>query len=112
MYEASTYFAFGGNNCHMQIGCHKAHAVGSCSERPAWEMDVCIVRVDIRYQPAKAVKGQALADLVADRISTDIVALFIHAWAMFLTDRLVMMGAVWEFCWYRLEGRLTLFPSG
>ena len=31
---------------------------------------------DIRYQPAKAVKGQALADLVADRISTDIAALF------------------------------------
>ena len=21
-------------------------------------------------------------------------------------------GAVWEFCWCRLEGRLTLFPSG
>src|SRR6185436_15824803 len=38
---------------------------------------------DIRYQPAKAVKGQALVDLVADRISTDIAALFIHAWAMF-----------------------------
>ena len=34
---------------------------------------------DIRYQPAKAVKGQALADLVADRISTDIAALFIRA---------------------------------
>ena len=38
---------------------------------------------DIRYQPAKAVKGQALADLVADRINTDIAALFIRAWAMF-----------------------------
>jgi len=38
---------------------------------------------DIRYQPAKAVKGQALADLVADRISTDIATLFIRAWAMF-----------------------------
>ena len=38
---------------------------------------------DIRYQPAKAVKGQGLADLVAERISTDIAALFIHAWAMF-----------------------------
>ena len=31
----------------------------------------------------KAVKGQALADLVADRIITDIAALFIRAWAMF-----------------------------
>src|SRR6185436_1175641 len=38
---------------------------------------------DIRYRPAKAVKGQALADLIADRISTDITALFIRAWAMF-----------------------------
>ena len=55
---------------------------------------------DIQYQPAKAVKGQALADLVADRISTDIAALFIRAWAM------------WEFCWSRRVGRLTPFPSG
>jgi len=38
---------------------------------------------DIRYQPAKAVKGQALADLIADRINTDVAALFIRAWAMF-----------------------------
>src|SRR6185503_19145933 len=42
---ASSYFALGGNNCHMQIGCHKAYAVGSCPKRPAWKMDVCIVRV-------------------------------------------------------------------
>jgi len=34
---------------------------------------------DIRYQPAKAVKGQALADLIADRINTDVAALFIRA---------------------------------
>src|SRR6185503_14977925 len=31
-------------------------------------------KFDIQYQPAKAVKGQALADLVADRMSTDIAA--------------------------------------
>ena len=67
---------------------------------------------DIRYQPAKAVKGQALADLVADRISTDISALFIRAWAMFFDGSLVMMDAVWKFCWYRLKGRLTPFPLG
>ena len=29
----------------LQIGCHKAHAVGSYPERPTWEMDVCIVGV-------------------------------------------------------------------
>jgi len=34
---------------------------------------------DIRYQPAKAVKGQALADLIADRVNTDVSALFVHA---------------------------------
>jgi ribonuclease HI len=38
---------------------------------------------DIRYQPAKAVKGQALADLIAERINTDIAALSIRAWVMY-----------------------------
>jgi hypothetical protein len=38
---------------------------------------------DIRYQPAKAVKGQALANLVAERTSSDIAALSIRAWAMY-----------------------------
>ncbi|KAK1615573.1 hypothetical protein QYE76_021090 [Lolium multiflorum] len=38
---------------------------------------------DIRYQPAKAVKGQALADLIVERINTDIAALSVRAWAMF-----------------------------
>jgi ribonuclease HI len=38
---------------------------------------------DIRYQPAKAVKGQTLADLIIERISTDIAALFVCAWAMY-----------------------------
>jgi hypothetical protein len=38
---------------------------------------------DLRYQPAKAVKRQALADLIAERISTNIAALSIRAWAMF-----------------------------
>jgi ribonuclease HI len=38
---------------------------------------------DIRYQPTKAVKGQALADLIAERINTDIAALSIRAWAMY-----------------------------
>jgi hypothetical protein len=38
---------------------------------------------DIRYQPAKAVKGQELADLITERINTDIAALSIRAWAMY-----------------------------
>ncbi|KAK1607947.1 hypothetical protein QYE76_031620 [Lolium multiflorum] len=35
------------------------------------------------HKPAKAVKGQALADLIAERINTDIAALSVRAWAMF-----------------------------
>jgi hypothetical protein len=38
---------------------------------------------DIWYQPAKAVKGQALADLVAERTSSDIAVLSIRTWAMY-----------------------------
>jgi hypothetical protein len=38
---------------------------------------------DIRYQPAKAVKGQVLVDLIAERINTDIAALSVCAWAMY-----------------------------
>jgi hypothetical protein len=38
---------------------------------------------DIRYQPAKAVKGQALADLIAESINTNIATLSVRAWAMY-----------------------------
>jgi hypothetical protein len=38
---------------------------------------------DIRYQPAEAVKGQALADLIAERINTNIAILSVRAWAMY-----------------------------
>jgi hypothetical protein len=38
---------------------------------------------DIRYQPTKAVKGQVLADLIAERINTDIAALSMRAWAVY-----------------------------
>jgi hypothetical protein len=39
--------------------------------------------IDIWYMPAKAVMGQALADLIAERVGTNMAALFIRAWAMF-----------------------------
>jgi ribonuclease HI len=38
---------------------------------------------DIQYQPAKAVKGQALADLIAERINTNIATPSLRAWAMY-----------------------------
>jgi hypothetical protein len=45
-------------------------------------------KFDIRYQPAKAVKGQALVDLIAERINTNIATLSVRAWAMYF-DRSV-----------------------
>jgi hypothetical protein len=38
---------------------------------------------NIRYQPTKAVKGQALADLIAERINNNIATLSLRAWAMY-----------------------------
>jgi hypothetical protein len=38
---------------------------------------------NIRYQPVKAVKGQALADLIAERINTNIATLSVRACAMY-----------------------------
>jgi hypothetical protein len=38
---------------------------------------------DIRYQPAKAVKGQTLVDFIAERINTNITTLSVSAGAMY-----------------------------
>jgi hypothetical protein len=38
---------------------------------------------DIRYQPMKVVKGQALVDLIAERINTNVATLSVCAWAMY-----------------------------
>jgi hypothetical protein len=38
---------------------------------------------NIRYQPAKVVKGQALAGLITERINTNVVTLSVRAWAMY-----------------------------
>jgi hypothetical protein len=38
---------------------------------------------DIWYQPTKAVKGQALADLIAERIKTNIATLSVCVWATY-----------------------------
>jgi hypothetical protein len=38
---------------------------------------------DIRYQNAKEVKGQALADLIVERININIATLSVRAWAMY-----------------------------
>jgi ribonuclease HI len=41
---------------------------------------------DIRYQPVKAVKGQAVADLIVERINTNIATLYVRAWAMYFDE--------------------------
>jgi hypothetical protein len=38
---------------------------------------------NIWYQPMKAVKGQALADLITERINTIVATLSLRAWAMY-----------------------------
>jgi hypothetical protein len=38
---------------------------------------------DIWYQPAKVVRGQALADLITERINTNVATLSVRAWAMY-----------------------------
>ena len=60
-----------------------AETIVICKSDVIKHMLSALSEFDIRYQPTKAVKGQALADLVADRINTDIAAVFIRAWAMF-----------------------------
>ena len=94
MYKASSYFALGGNNCCMQIGCHKAHTVGSCPESPTWKMDVCIVR--IRY-PISACKGSQGAGTGGSHCRQGqhwCVHTFLYVpGPCSLTDRLMMMGA-------------------
>jgi hypothetical protein len=40
-------------------------------------------KFNIWYQPVEAVKGQALADLIAERINTNIATLSVRAWAMY-----------------------------
>jgi ribonuclease HI len=42
-----------------------------------------LLEFDIRYPPTKAVKGQALTDLITERINTNIATLSVHAWAMY-----------------------------
>jgi hypothetical protein len=42
-----------------------------------------LLEFDIRYQPSKVVKGQALADLIVERINTNISTLSVRAWAMY-----------------------------
>jgi hypothetical protein len=38
---------------------------------------------DIQYQPMKAVKGQALVDLITEIINTNVTTLSVRAWAMY-----------------------------
>jgi ribonuclease HI len=38
---------------------------------------------NIWYQPTKAVKGQALADLIAERININVTTVSVHAWGMY-----------------------------
>src|SRR6185312_10030100 len=112
MYKASSYFALGGNNCYMQIGCHKAHAVGSCPERPTWKNGClhCQNSIsDISLQ--KQSRDRHWRILLRTGSALILLRYLFVLGLCSLMDRLVMMGAVWEFCWSRLVGRRIPFPS-
>ena len=47
---------------------------------------------DIRYQPARAVKGQAIADHIADVANTATTMVEVRAWAMFFDRSVCDMG--------------------
>jgi Tfp pilus assembly ATPase PilU len=49
----------------------------------AGECSLALSEFDIQYQPVKAVKGQAFANLIAERINTNITTLSVRAWAMY-----------------------------
>jgi hypothetical protein len=66
---------------------------------------------DVRYQPVKAVKGQALADLIAERVNTNIATLFVRAWAMYFDGSVCGDGCGIGSCWYRLGGQHILSQS-
>jgi hypothetical protein len=118
LYKASSYLAICRNDCHLQIGCYQAHAIASCVERPTRKVVLkdrlekwmfALSEFDIQYQPTKAVKGQALADLIAERINTDIAALSMHAWTMYF-DRSacgVRQIGLWGRMWYRYPARVA-----
>jgi hypothetical protein len=42
-----------------------------------------LLEFDIWYQPVKAVNGQALVDLISERININIATLSVRAWAMY-----------------------------
>jgi hypothetical protein len=67
---------------------------------------------DIRYQPTKAVKGQALVDLIAERINTDIAALSVHAWPMYFDGSACGDGCGIGILLVSPQGQHILFQSG
>jgi hypothetical protein len=59
---------------------------------------------DIWYQPAKVVKGQALTDLIAEKINTNITTLSVWAWAMYFDGSACEDGCGIASYLYRLGG--------
>jgi hypothetical protein len=67
--------------CKLDIIKHKLSAPVLKGRLGKWMF--ALSKFDIRYQPKKAVKGQALADLIAKRINTNITTLSVRAWDMY-----------------------------
>jgi hypothetical protein len=67
--------------CKSYIIKHMLSAPVSKGQLRKWMF--ALLEFDIWYQPAKAVKGQALADLITEKININIATLSVQAWAMY-----------------------------
>jgi hypothetical protein len=78
--------------CKLDIIKHMLSAPVSKGRLGKWMF--ALSKFDIRYRPAKVVKGQQLVNLIAERVSTDVAAISIRAWAMFFNKSICDGGCV------------------
>jgi hypothetical protein len=86
LHKVAAHLALCRGNRYLQIRHHQAYAVGSYVESQLRKWMFAQSEFDIRYQPAKAVKGQALADPITERINTNITTLSVQVWAMYFDE--------------------------
>jgi hypothetical protein len=91
LHKVASYPALYGGNRYLQVRHHQAYVVGPVLKGRLGKWMFALSEFDIRYQPVKAVKGQALADLITERINTNIATLSVRHGLCILMDQLVKM---------------------
>jgi ribonuclease HI len=83
LHKVASHLALCRDNRYLQIGQHQAYAAAPMLKGRLRKWMFALSEFNIRYQPAKVVKGQALADLIIERINTNIATLSLRVWAMY-----------------------------